>query len=608
MARLPVPGADGGVWGDILNDYLGQSHNADGTLKLGAISNAGAATDSAVVHKAGTETITGAKDFTGGLTVNGADVTATMQTLNAASDGTIDTNAYCAPGSKNVSSTAGLYTQAMVGRTAIFIKGGSGGTTDVVTTVQSVTDSNHLVLAASIPGGTGNPQTLIIGTDITSALNAAITAAVAANRPLFIPAGTYIKTSSTTIPSHLTVYGAGREQTIIVHASSTTDGFVGTDTTSVSLNDFTLQGPGQGIGSGSGIKFTISSNPATYYPTFRRISASQFGVDGISLSTPIVGTFDQVVPMRNGRHGFNLFGAGQADGTSCSFTACFPAGNWAAGYYLKQMAYSSLNGCAADSNGVGYLYDTCIGITENGCGTEETYNFQLLGKTSFTPNGLSRYISNSKVVMSSPFMIQNVGTACYVTNSAKVVINDLYEGSPGNTDDQNSNPTASLKVDAGSAAVVNNYSVVTPMSLAAGTTTLLPDALQASTNTSQQVTVATDQSLAANSSNTVLSLTLATGKWLVTGVVTLQQGATAGNTDIRILAGTATLTGGTATTIRAASASQPAAAAITALVTVTAGGTVLLNAYPIAATTVKAATAANGIPGATSLQAVPLSA
>jgi len=38
MSRLPQPGSDNGTWGDILNDYLLQSHNADGTIKDGAIS------------------------------------------------------------------------------------------------------------------------------------------------------------------------------------------------------------------------------------------------------------------------------------------------------------------------------------------------------------------------------------------------------------------------------------------------------------------------------------------------------------------------------------------------------------------------------------------
>lgn len=37
MARLPIPGADNGTWGDVLNAYLAQAHNADGTLKSGVV-------------------------------------------------------------------------------------------------------------------------------------------------------------------------------------------------------------------------------------------------------------------------------------------------------------------------------------------------------------------------------------------------------------------------------------------------------------------------------------------------------------------------------------------------------------------------------------------
>jgi hypothetical protein len=41
MARLPVPGSDDGTWGDILNDFLAQQHNGDGThkLRLGDLTN-----------------------------------------------------------------------------------------------------------------------------------------------------------------------------------------------------------------------------------------------------------------------------------------------------------------------------------------------------------------------------------------------------------------------------------------------------------------------------------------------------------------------------------------------------------------------------------------
>lgn len=40
MTRLPIPGSDSGSWGQILNDYLSQAHNADGTLKDSIINNA----------------------------------------------------------------------------------------------------------------------------------------------------------------------------------------------------------------------------------------------------------------------------------------------------------------------------------------------------------------------------------------------------------------------------------------------------------------------------------------------------------------------------------------------------------------------------------------
>ncbi len=45
MARLPQPGGDVGNWGQILNDYLSQVHNVDGTLKSGVVQSTNLATD-----------------------------------------------------------------------------------------------------------------------------------------------------------------------------------------------------------------------------------------------------------------------------------------------------------------------------------------------------------------------------------------------------------------------------------------------------------------------------------------------------------------------------------------------------------------------------------
>jgi hypothetical protein len=48
MARLPIPGADDGTWGDVLNEFLSVEHNDDGTQKTLDIAKGGTgATDAA---------------------------------------------------------------------------------------------------------------------------------------------------------------------------------------------------------------------------------------------------------------------------------------------------------------------------------------------------------------------------------------------------------------------------------------------------------------------------------------------------------------------------------------------------------------------------------
>lgn len=68
MARLPIPGSDQGSWGQILNDYLSQAHNADGTIKPGVVSEANL--DATAVAKlnavAGSQGATGATGPAGG--------------------------------------------------------------------------------------------------------------------------------------------------------------------------------------------------------------------------------------------------------------------------------------------------------------------------------------------------------------------------------------------------------------------------------------------------------------------------------------------------------------------------------------------------------------
>lgn len=63
MARLPIPGGDDGVWGDILNNFLRIAHNPDGTLKTVPVEKGGT----------GATTIEGARANLG-LTTSGGNV------------------------------------------------------------------------------------------------------------------------------------------------------------------------------------------------------------------------------------------------------------------------------------------------------------------------------------------------------------------------------------------------------------------------------------------------------------------------------------------------------------------------------------------------------
>jgi hypothetical protein len=51
MARLPIPGSDSQVWGQILNDFLAQAHSADGSLKAGAVGTTSITDDSVTEPK-----------------------------------------------------------------------------------------------------------------------------------------------------------------------------------------------------------------------------------------------------------------------------------------------------------------------------------------------------------------------------------------------------------------------------------------------------------------------------------------------------------------------------------------------------------------------------
>lgn len=76
MARLPQPGGDSGNWGDILNEYLSQSHKADGTLRDDSVGSAqlqdNSVTSSAIVDNAITANALAPSSVTNASIANGS--------------------------------------------------------------------------------------------------------------------------------------------------------------------------------------------------------------------------------------------------------------------------------------------------------------------------------------------------------------------------------------------------------------------------------------------------------------------------------------------------------------------------------------------------------
>lgn len=93
LARLPTPGGDNNVWGDILNEYLRVSHTSDGNLKTVAVSRGGtgATTASGARSNLGVASQSSLDSHTADTTgVHGITDTAQLATLDTTQTFTAD--------------------------------------------------------------------------------------------------------------------------------------------------------------------------------------------------------------------------------------------------------------------------------------------------------------------------------------------------------------------------------------------------------------------------------------------------------------------------------------------------------------------------------------
>jgi len=420
MTRLPSVGNDKGTWGNILNDFLSQSHAADGTLNPEVVDTANIkqhAVTSLQLDKFGQAGGIAALD------VDGDVVTA--------------------------SNKKALVAETLDNATAALLASSSSQTKTALS--QTFTHRSELFVSVKQFGAKGDGAT-----DDTASIQAAIDSLSTAGGSVYFPAGTYVLTSAIQARNALKLFGEGNSATVLYQTNTSAHGISGTDIISFSIEDLRISGPT--TGTGIGIMMERLNANATNYISIKNVYVRTFGKDGIYVSNGIVSHFETVISETNGANGFNLVGLNGVIGTSTSLSNCFANANGLSGYRIDTMGYLSLNACAADNNAISYEVLDSIGLSFNGCGSEGalTAAWKISGGYGST--------------ITSGWVYLNKGIGVHVTGSAiGITVIGISETSP------DPSATAFIKVDAGSKASLLNIHNDTPNVLAGGTTQIFND-------------------------------------------------------------------------------------------------------------------------------------
>lgn len=269
MARLPQPGGDSGNWGNVLNEYLLQSHQTDGTIKANAVDSAAIQNNSISGAKLQDNTVTDTKLYVsggsngevlaknsgqpGGLQwiaapgVPDADATTkgvvqlTGDLGGTASSPTVPgltgktntsraintTHSLTGGGDLTADRTLSLVNDAAApGNTKYYGTDGSGtrGFFDIPS-APSYPNSSGTATVVPRPAVTDVRDYGALGdgvADDTTAINAAVAAAHSAGTSIYFPAGEYLVTAFPALDDHDIVHGDGMDHTTIIFSGSGT--------------------------------------------------------------------------------------------------------------------------------------------------------------------------------------------------------------------------------------------------------------------------------------------------------------------------------------------------------------------------------------------------
>lgn len=300
--------------------------------------------------------------------------------------------------------------------------------------------------------------------DGTTDDTAAIAAALATHRVVYFPAGIYNISAELSLSNVRGIIGDSCENddaqkvSVIRQTNTSAHGLHGQNIANFYMRNIRIDGPG----SGTGVGLYLNGSAVSWYIHLEDVRFQNWGLDGVNAFT-VVTTFENVLSMNNGRHGFSFEGlAGGAGATSVALIGCFARNNAAAGYHMYNMTYCSFNACAADLNGTGYFLDTVAGISLNGCGVESPQN-----KSVSYPGTGYKVVAGTGVTMNACFIAASIGIGWTVSSSDNVVLVNPTEILPTGS------ATSSITVSSNSRAEIIGPAVVTAMSLASGSTTVV---------------------------------------------------------------------------------------------------------------------------------------
>lgn len=209
--------------------------------------------------------------------------------------------------------------------------------------------------------------------DDTDAIQAAIDNGSA--RVVLIPAGTYRITAPLVLRDGVTLRGEGRGATVLSKANFNGACIIGTDVDEVSLEDFTINGPGQWTGTGNkGIVIAVSSQELCTTISLSRITVTACNDICVYMGTCSFVTYDNVRCRNYGYCGIFIDG-----GDGHSLQACSTRMGLV-GYLINRTAgygptTATLTACYAEQHGQGIVFKGAVACAAIGCGVEAAINY-----------------------------------------------------------------------------------------------------------------------------------------------------------------------------------------------------------------------------------------